>query len=340
MTAPWVGLQPKRIDKTPRPPTQPIGARLVTGVRASGRRAESVRSVARFTLLGALPTTPLRDRQRLPRTGMQRATTQQDPRGEAVGRAGREPSRRGAVVAGLAHPVDLRHAESVRVQTRWRSSPTAKPPVPPHRRRCRTAPASTARRGRRRPAPAQAPECRRSRCPPVVRADGRHRCPRADGRARRRRRCRRPPGHAAARSLEAVLVARPRPTMSRHPPALPTPAGHRRGRDRAVPASDSCSEPPSSTDDARAARSAASAAFAGHPRRLARWRCARPSASAASSPACATPGNWANGASGSAEAVTAAHASRPLDPTATTLSAHDAPPAERAVTCRRDHGMW
>jgi hypothetical protein len=27
-------------------------ARLVTGVRASGRRAESVRSVARFTLLG------------------------------------------------------------------------------------------------------------------------------------------------------------------------------------------------------------------------------------------------------------------------------------------------
>ena len=150
-----------------------------------------------------------------------------------------KPARRGAVVAGLAHPVDLRHAESVRVQPARRSSPTAKPPVPPHRRRCRTAPASTARRGRRPPAPAPAlpgfawaQGCRRSRCPPVVRADGRHRCPRADGRARRRRRCRRPPGHAAARSLEAVLVARPRPTMSRHPPALPTPAGHRRGRDR------------------------------------------------------------------------------------------------------------
>ena len=42
----------KRIAGTPRPPTQPTTARLVTGVRASGRRAEIIRSVARFTLLG------------------------------------------------------------------------------------------------------------------------------------------------------------------------------------------------------------------------------------------------------------------------------------------------
>ena len=48
----WVGLQSQRIVRTPRPPTQPKRARMVTGVRASGRRAEFVRSAARFTLLG------------------------------------------------------------------------------------------------------------------------------------------------------------------------------------------------------------------------------------------------------------------------------------------------
>ena len=61
-----------------------------------------------------------------------------------------------------------------------------------------------------------------------------------------------------------------------------------------------CSDPPSSTEDARAARSDASAAVAGQPRRLVRCRCARPSASRASSPAAATPGSAASGASGSA----------------------------------------
>ena len=40
---------------------------------------------------------------------------------------------------------------------RWRWSPAATPPGPPHRRRCRTAPASAARRAPPRRAPARAP---------------------------------------------------------------------------------------------------------------------------------------------------------------------------------------
>ncbi len=311
---------------------------MVTGVRASGRRAESVRSVARFTLLGALPDAALRDGHRLPGTCVQRTTVHQDPGGKAVGRAGREASRGGAVVTGLAHPIHLGHAESVWVQPAR------------HRHQSRNCPSHHSVGGtegrqrqqftvdngcehRRRHA-----ECHRSRRPQEVQDDGRRRCPGAAARARRRRRYRRPPAHAAARSLAAARVARPRPTRSRHPPALLIPAGHRRGPDLdplRTTAGTHRPEPMTPAPPAVPPRPRSPATRVGWhgagvrvPARHRLPHRRRP-------PQAARPA----GPMGR-RAVTPAHASRPLSPSVATFGAHDAPPAERAVTCRPDHLNW
>ena len=253
------------------------------------------------------------------------------------GSAGREAPRGSAVVTGLAHPIHLGHAESVWVQSAR------------HRHQSRNCPSHHSvggTEGRQRQQFTVHNGCehrRRHRVPPVTTSarSSRRRPTSVSGRGR-------PSPSSSAISAAASACSRAMacsgarcqtPTNEVAPPSSASDTRSAPASTGSGPASDNCRDPPSRTDDARAARNAASAAFAGHPRRLARCRCARPSASPASAQASATPGSSASGANGSA-AVTPAHASRPLSPSVATFGAHDAPPAERAVTCRPDHLSW
>ena len=116
--------------------------------------------------------------------------------------------------------------------------------APRHRRRCRTAPASAARRARRRPAPARAPVV-----PPVTMSASSAQPP-ADLRVAtwtaepsRRRPGRPPPVRAIVRSPEAGRAATRRPTTSRHPPSASDTRSAPASTGSGSPSSDSCNEP-------------------------------------------------------------------------------------------------
>ena len=193
----------------------------------AGGEPKSVRSVARFILLGpvttrrpARSTTPLARRRASP-------GAQHKPRRQAVRCARREPACRGPVVARVPHPIHLRHAEAVRVETAGDRH------QPRHRPRHHTVGGAERlqgqqlavhdggehRRGHRRVA---AGDDVGQQLQPA--ADLRRR--RAVGPAGRRRSGPRPPARAAGRSLAAGPAARRRPTTSPRPPAPPKPAAH------------------------------------------------------------------------------------------------------------------
>ena len=110
-------------------PRNPHTARLVTGVRASGRRAEPVSERRPLSLCwNRYFAAASRDRQRLPRAGPQRPATEHQPCRQPIGvcRTRIRAPRRGNHRNG-ASSTPLAHRDRVG-PARWRSSPTATPP--------------------------------------------------------------------------------------------------------------------------------------------------------------------------------------------------------------------
>ena len=275
-------------------------ARLVTGVRASGRRAELVseRRPLHFAGRHSDAASAIASASRAPACSAVHVSGSRPP-GRPACRTRTHVPRRGSRRTG-ASSTDLGHAEAVRIQSAGDGD------QPRHGPR-HHAVGDTERRQREQFTVRHGGQHRRGH-PRAARDDvdrgarGDARRP-ASGRGRpsRSSSVRSAAASACSRAIACIGARCHTPTSAVAPPSSASAT-------RSAPASTgsalrlrrgSSATPPSSTDDARAARSAASAAVAGQPRRLVRCRCALPSASRASSPAAATPGSSASGASGS-----------------------------------------
>ena len=163
MTTPWVGSAAETIARPPRPPTQPTVARLVTEVRASGRRAEFIRNAARFMRWESFSDVAARltvesaidSASRAPSCSARQLQHQPAPSGRL--RAGREAARRVTIVRRPGASRHLGHTQPVRVESACDRHQPCDRRGPPRRRRCRTAESRAVRRVPPRPAPAPAP---------------------------------------------------------------------------------------------------------------------------------------------------------------------------------------
>ena len=280
-------------------------ARLEPEVRA--RRAASPPGDAARLLCGP----GVRDRDALAGPGLPLGAAVPHPRGQAVGRAGRETPRRLAgtpyrdrrcPTSGTASPCGSRPAAmavsraAARATTPFADGNGASASSSP----CTTATSTGAGTDVRRPVDQARRAGAQAARAPTRRASGAGRpqlvAPVASGRqAGTRSRRAAPPARAAGPAPAAARVrqvpsSRPDSSAARTAPAstgsVTTPSAR---ADRA----------PSSAADARAARSAASAADAAHPVRFTGWLCTATSASRARRTASATPGSSTSGASGS-----------------------------------------
>src|SRR4051794_11952812 len=101
---------------TPRPPTQPTKHAWYPEFRASGRRAESLRSVARFILLTSLLRRRFGNRQRLSRTCLEGVAAVEEPGRQPLTSPRLETSCRRSIVARLLHPRLLGNTKAAGVQ--------------------------------------------------------------------------------------------------------------------------------------------------------------------------------------------------------------------------------
>src|ERR1700677_3709768 len=240
----WVGLQLEAPQNRRGHPPQPRNARLVTGFRASGRRTEYfgappayIRKAPPLRYFGASQLIVLATNLRSTKPPAHRPASPGNtapakppprpafPRRSSLRRRGNP--RAGASNSPRAHPARVDPA-------RWRSSPTATPRGPPHRRRGQTAEASATRRVRRRQPPVPALRYGRSPHPPATPGAAQPRHPRAGDPADRLPHDQPPPACAGGPAPAKVPAAISRPAGPRRPPAPEPPAALRRRRDRSL----------------------------------------------------------------------------------------------------------